>query len=377
MADRFVETERKGWFSRMGSSLAGVLIGLLLFVIAFPVLFWNEGRAVRRAKDLAHGQDAVVSVKPDRPDPKNDGKLVHVAGAAKATKPAADPIFGVGVQALKLQRNVEMYQWKEKSTKSKKENVGGSETTKTEYTYEKVWSSTHLDSGNFKIPAGHQNPGSMPYESAAFVPAKVKLGGFVLASSFLDELQADTRLDAKASKLPPGGVQHGGGIYIGDPATAAIGDVRITFEIAPEGVLTVVGAQKAGELGPYKDAEMSGSIELLERGKKSSEEMFQSAQDQNFFLTWILRLVGFLMMFGGLRLAARPLSVLGSIIPFVGKAIGFGTGIVAFFVALALSAVTIGIAWLFYRPLLAIALFGGGIAAIVLAVVAVKKASDG
>lgn len=360
----------------MGDSLGGALIGLLLFVVAFPLLFWNEGRAVRRAQDLAHGKDSVVSVKADPPDPKHAGKLVHVAGSAKATKPVVDPTFGVGVQALRLGRTVEMYQWKEVSSSSTKKKVGGSETKTTEYTYEKQWSATHIDSGRFQDPDGHQNPGAMPYESATFAPKQVKLGGFVLATSFVEELPADTKFDARAAKLPTGAVQNGGGVYIGDPSSAEIGDVRITFQIAPEGVLTVVGAQKSGSIVPYKDDEMSGTIELIERGKKSSEEMFKSAQAANYFLTWVLRLVGFLMMFGGLRLAARPLSVVGSVIPFVGKAIGFGTGIVAFFVALAFSIVTMAIAWLFYRPLIAIALIVGAGVAIALAVVAVKKASD-
>ena len=61
--------ENIGWGSRIIDSIKGVLFGLLLFVIAFPLLFWNEGRAVRRAQDLAEGRGAVVeaSATTDRP----------------------------------------------------------------------------------------------------------------------------------------------------------------------------------------------------------------------------------------------------------------------------------------------------------------------
>lgn len=376
MVDRFVETTRKGWFSRMGSSLGGVLIGLLIFIVAFPLLFWNEGRAVRRAKDLSYGKDAVVTVKPDKPNPKNNGKLIHVAGGAKPTKAPVDPVFGVTADALKLARNVEMYQWNETTRTSSKTKVGGSEETTKEYSYEKQWSSKHIDSGRFRKPAGHENPASMRYDSATFVAKTTTLGGFTLAPSFVDELDASTKLEIRTAKLPAGGVIYGGGIYVGDPQSASIGDTRITFSTAPSGVVTVVGGQHKAMIDAYKDEELNGDIALIERGKKSSDEMFKSAQEANYFLTWMLRVLGFILMFAGLRLAARPLSALGSIIPFIGKAIGFGTGLIAFFLALALSAITIAIAWIFYRPLLGIVLFAGAIAALAAAVTLAKRASE-
>ena len=43
-------------------SAKGVLTGLLMLVIAFPLLLWNEGRAVRRAQDLEAGRGAVVEL---------------------------------------------------------------------------------------------------------------------------------------------------------------------------------------------------------------------------------------------------------------------------------------------------------------------------
>ena len=376
MSDRFVETTRKGWFSRIGDSVGGALIGLLIFVVAFPLLFWNEGRAVRRAKDLAYGKDAVVSVRPDAIDGANRAKLVHVSGSASATKKPVDPTFGVAPDALALKRTVQMYQWKQSSSSKTKNNVGGSETKTTEYRYEKVWSSSHIPSGNFRKPQGHQNPASMPYESATFVAKQAKLGAFELAPRYLNELDASKPHEASNIKLPAGGVEHGGGVYIGDPSSATVGDVKITFTVAPAGVLTVVGKQIDGGIHPYKDEELNDPIALIQRGKHSADDMFASAQEANWILTWVLRLVGFLLMFFGLRLAARPLSVVGSLIPFIGKIIGFGTGLVAFFVALALSAITVAIAWLFYRPLLAIGLIVLGVGAIVAAVMVVTKANE-
>jgi hypothetical protein len=348
----------------------------LIFIIAFPLLFWNEGRAVRRAKDLAFGREAVVSVKPTPVNKANHAKLIHVAGEAAPTQKPVDPIFAVSPNALSLQRHVQMYQWKEHKSSETKSNVGGSETKTTEYRYEKEWSATHIRSGNFAKPQGHQNPASMPYESATFVAKQTKLGSFTLAPSYLDDLSADQRYEATKVKLPAGAVRHGGGVYIGDPSSATIGDVKVTFTVAPSGMLTVVGKQVDGGIEAYKDKEINGSIALIERGKHSADEMFSSAEESNWIMTWILRLVGFLLMFTGLRLAARPLAVLGSFIPFIGKVIGFGTGLVAFFIALALSVITVAIAWLFYRPLLALGLIVLGVGAVVVAVVVVQKATE-
>ena len=50
--DSFSEITSESWFGRLASAIKGVLIGIVLFVIAFPLLWWNEGRAVRTAKGL-------------------------------------------------------------------------------------------------------------------------------------------------------------------------------------------------------------------------------------------------------------------------------------------------------------------------------------
>lgn len=43
------ETTTESWGSRLGNSIKGVIVGLGLFVLGFPVLFWNEGNSVKTA----------------------------------------------------------------------------------------------------------------------------------------------------------------------------------------------------------------------------------------------------------------------------------------------------------------------------------------
>ena len=55
------EVTEESWFSRLGGAFKGILTGIVLFILAIPLLFWNEGRAVRRAAALKQGAASVVS----------------------------------------------------------------------------------------------------------------------------------------------------------------------------------------------------------------------------------------------------------------------------------------------------------------------------
>src|SRR5688572_2425123 len=165
MANSFTHTSEKGWFSRITESIKSVLVGVVLFGAAFPTLFWNEGCAVRTAKSLEAGAAAVVSVpSSDKIDPQYEGKLVHMTGKAVATTELADPALGVKAPAIKLARNVEMYQWVESKEEKTEKKAGGKEVTTTTYNYKKEWSDGFHDSGQFEHPEDHQNPGDMPYQ---------------------------------------------------------------------------------------------------------------------------------------------------------------------------------------------------------------------
>ena len=52
--------------------------------------------------------------------------------------------------------------------------------------------------------------------------------------------------------------------------------------------------------------------------------MFAAARSSSSMLTWILRVVGFFMMFIGLSMVLRPLSVLADVLPFLGSLIWQG-----------------------------------------------------
>jgi hypothetical protein len=127
-------------------------------VASFVVLFWNEGRSVRTARALAEGKAAVVSIDAGRVDAARDGKLVHVSGLATTDQTLKDPQFRVSAPAIRLQRIVKMYQWRERSETRTQRTLGGGQEQVTTFTYAKDWSDTPIDSTRFKKPAGHENP---------------------------------------------------------------------------------------------------------------------------------------------------------------------------------------------------------------------------
>ena len=360
------EYETEGWFSRIADSIKGIFGGIAIFLIAIPLIFWNECRAVNRANDLEFGLGSVVMADAAKVDKGNEGKLVHVVGDIKVNETLTDDTFKMSANGLALDRKVEMYQWKQNEKSSSQKKAGGKKVKKKEYTYEEVWSSTLLKSGDYKDKT-KVNPGSMPYESESFSAENASLGAYKLTASTMGGLGASEELDvtdADLKKMPQalqtGAKLNDGVIYIGkDPLKPQIGDVRISFVVRKPGKATVISGQYGDELKAFRHKKLNDPLVLTSNGSKTAEELFQDAQDSNTMLTWILRLVSFLMMFGGLAAVFKPLSVIADVIPFIGSIIGTATSIIAFLIAAPIWLLCVAAAWIVARPLLGILLLVG------------------
>ncbi len=361
MAETFTEVTTQSWGSRLKGSFKGILVGLVLFAGSFFLLFWNEGRAVRRYKALSEGAREVVSIDAGRVLAEHEGALVHLSGPANTEETLRDPDFGVSVQAIHLDRSVEMYQWRESSESRTKKKTGGSTETTTTYTYRQEWSDRLIDSSRFKQPDGHANPSTMPYRPQRVSASRVAVGAFQLGPGLIASISGPTELPIRSTASVPEPLRrratpHDGGLYVGaDPASPRIGDLRVRFSYVAPQVVSVVARQTGSSLGPYT-TRSGGTLELLRAGNATAEEMFVAARQANKILTWILRLVGFLMMVFGLRLVLAPFGVMADVLPFLGNLVEKGAGLLAVAVALPLSLFTIAVAWLWYRPLLGIGL---------------------
>jgi len=363
MADSFQEVTSESWFGRIWDSIKSVLVGIVLFLASFILLFWNEGRAVHTARSLAEGASVVASVPADAVNAANDGKLVHVTGEATTTEKLADSEFGVTVPAIRLERMVQMYQWSEKKSSETKKKLGGGTETVTTYTYESVWSPKLIESSSFKEPTGHVNPTTMPVEAKDWTAQKVTVGAFTLADSqvsmlnrkepvAVDEAMAQGLSEAMKAKAK----FDKAGYYFGaDSGTPKIGDTKVSFQEVKPATVSLVARQVSNSFEPYT-AKAGSEINMLSYGTIAADTMFKSAEEANAMLAWILRGSGFLAMMLGLFLIFRPIAVFGDVIPFVGSALAGGIGLACFLMAACLSLLTIALGWIAYRPLVGIGL---------------------
>lgn len=366
MADVVTEVTTKGYGRRLGSSITSAALGFVLFIGSFVFLGWNEGNFVKVAQGLKEARTSLVELDDTKVNPGNDGKLVYMSGKTTTGEaPLLDPVFQVKSNALMLERKVEMFQWKEDEKTETRERVGGTEETTTTYTYTKDWSTKAIDSSEFNTPAGHENPGTLPYEQSKVFDEEARLGDFRLRESTIELIGGPTTVpvtEFDASKLPNSQIS-GTHIYIGaQPASPAVGDVRVSFSAISAGVVSVIAKQDGEKLVPYT-AKSGSTIELVSRGDKTSDELITAAANKNTQLTWLYRAGGFLAMWIGLTMILGPFSMLFAFIPFLKSVTGFLLGVATLLVAVVLSSLTIAVMWLFYRPLVAIGIIVAAIGA--------------
>jgi len=371
--DTYTETTTESYGSRISGSFKGMLSGVLMFIAAFPLLFWNEGRAVKTARALDEGQGVVIEVDTNRKiDPENDGKLVHMTGKAETKDILQDAVFGISENCIRLVRKAEIYQWVETSKTTEKKNVGGSVTKTTTYSYSLQWCDSPVNSSGFR-KSGHENPpGGMAFQSETWQAENVTFGAFRLSErqvSRIHDERAYAFPDSFTSKVDR--VQISGNvIYVPEKTTrenalnnrdvmsqTRPGDIRLTYTVVRPHDISLVAKQRGESFVPFTSKKGDGyKVDLLKDGVADSAEMFEDARSGNAVLTWFLRILGFFLMYAGLKKFLAPISTLGDVLPLLGDFLEVGIGLVAGVLALVCALVTVAIAWVFYRPVLGIIL---------------------
>ncbi len=343
---------------RPGRLYGWIFSGLVVSLAAFPLLFWNESRALHQYRNQQQGTPEVHSVRMDRIDPEMNGKLVHVHGPAITGETLRDPVFGVAANAVKLRRQVEVYQWRE--TRTTPSGEAAADGKGPAVIPEKGW-------------AEHPDPPAPYYSVEAFTAGTVTLGAYTLSRPFIEQIDRfrPLKLDRGAiTRLPPElrwdahRMPHG--FFIGeDPKAPRIGDMRVTFQAAGPLTVSVVGRQAGNRLLPYPTDR--GEVALLRVGAHSIDGMFPRARRHSAILSWGLRLGGFGLMFAGLTLILVPplrrAEPEGSFLKGVADRVD--PWLLAFLMASALSFATIAAVWFVVRPLLAAVLVGTAAAFII------------
>ena len=355
----YQEVTKTSYGSRLGNSLKGILVGLALFVAATVLLWWNEGRAVKTSKMLKAAETECVDVASVASlDPALEGKLIHATAVAKTDEILTDPTYGVSVNAIRLVRDVEYYQWVEHSESVTKDKIGGGQETTTTYTYSKEWVGGPIDSGNFKDP---------DYQSSNFVRTtvpdntvtaeKVEFGAYVLPPAMVGAIPASTSVNLPASLA--NGIDtfvDGSTVYYGEnPQTPAVGDVRVSFTEADGGTASILGQVVGNTFEPFKHKN-GKSLMVLKMGEHSQESMFESEKAANKMLLWALRILGIILVIAALRMTFSILVTILKVLPPLAKVGELGVNLVTGVVGFVWALLVILIAWVAYRPFLAVAL---------------------
>jgi len=356
-----------GYFERVGGSCCGIFFGILLLLTSFPVLFLNEGRAVQTAKSLDEGFRLVQHIQSDDPIfDSNENQLVHLTGALKTEMALSDSQFDISIYAVKLRRSVEMYQWVEHS--HKREYKEGDRTrVETTYSYTTEWKGDIIKSNAFSNPTAHTNPTSFPINSYTKVASPVFVGQHQLSSGLISKVSNFKTLQPKHTPVEGNFQMLENYIYrSNNPYSPKVGDLRISFSYAghsdhvtlKQDHVSIIAKQNSGILTAFQ-TEAGDVLEMLYHGIKTAKEIFDSEHSANSMLTWVLRGVGWLLMFISLQMIMSIFRQIVSFIPIVRDIVGLATSLIAFSIATSLALITIAIGWLRYRPMLACALLVG------------------
>lgn len=331
------ETVTRTWGGKIADSIKGVIIGLILFLASFVVLWVNEG-----AIDVSKAADKAVNISAEEVDTANEGNLVSVYAYLSSTETLGDPGLLYPGNYLTLNRYAEMYAWVEKTESETEKKAGGSETTTTTYDYVQEWTSMPVDSSSFKYPEGHQNP-PMAYDAASFRVGTATMGVYPVDMASID-LPAGESVSLISTDInySSGGRIDNGYLYIGRGTISypQVGDIRLSYTAIPNppsSPMTLFGTLSGGTIVSY----MYKDKKLYHARYGPPEEAVAKLHKEYVTTRWIIRLIGFLMMWIGLALCFGPINAVMDVLPFLGNVSRTLIAIAMFVVAFVLSAVTI------------------------------------
>ena len=412
----YTETTTTGYGTRVGRSFKSIGSGFVMFCLATALLWWNEGRAVKTDKMLNDAEAACVDMEnPNKIDPAMDGELVCASALATTEDVLTDDKFGFSETAIGMSRRVEYYQWVEHAESKSEDKLGGKEVTTTTYTYTTEWTNAPVNSTQFKDPAYQsRNFTIAQVEDGEQWAENVKFGAYKLPESLFHSMSSreavvlnlnadlltqfdkaardvDLRINgnkavtttasqpaqvAEAVEAVPDSVktvvsdsipqenkvdldyvhQQGNVLYIGrTPAAPQVGDVRVTFEQIVPAKVTIIAKVKGDTFTKFK-AKNGKTFQTLVMGVQDSAEIFESEHAANNMWLWMLRILGIMLVIAGLKGIFGFLETILKVVPFIANIFGWGVGVVCTVVGVVWSLIVIALAWLFYRPLLGIAL---------------------
>lgn len=334
MPDEFTEKETIGLGQNISSSIKGVFVGIIFFIIGVVILWKNEGRVnVGKVSEKLS-----IPINAEKIDVSYNGKFVSATGVFKSEGDVGDPDFIKPGPYAVLHRKVEMYAWVEHTSTKTKKKLGGKTEKVTTYKYVKEWTSSPEDSSSFKHPQGHENP-QLTIEPATFYAESAKIGAYSIDIKSLS-LPAANPISVTEDMLVDGveGYVDSGYIFNGEGTLSKpkVGDIRISYSALPNtfSPATVFGKVEGSSIVPYL---YKGKKKIYRLFKGTRDEAVSTMKTEHTMMSWFLRIIGFLLIWGGFSALFGPIFALLDILPFLGNITRTFVSIITFIVALILS----------------------------------------
>jgi hypothetical protein len=213
----------------------------------------------------------------------------------------------------------------------------------------------------YGVQSKQQQPTQQPVQQPA-IPDSVRALLSDSAKHALDSLQAvndsiNKEMENANNKKDLEYVHQASNVlYFGRvPGAPEVGDVRVTFEKVVPAKVTVMAVVDGDTFKPFK-AKNGKRFQTLVMGKKSGDEIIDAEKEANNMILWALRILGIMIVIGGLKGIFGFLTTILKVVPFIAGIFGWGIGVVCTVIGIAWSLIIIALAWLFYRPLLGISL---------------------
>ena len=217
------------------------IVGVLLIVSSVIIICYSGYKTIKVLMNRSNLNNKINEVKSTIVDKNNNDKLVFMNVYLILNKDLEDREFNVSVRTSKLERIVEIYQYKE--TKEDDET----------YSYETDWYNELIDSSKFKN-SEYKNPSDIKYKSEVYYN-DVFLGAFKFNNKEIDDLGLNSRyLDLDSEFASKNGFNISNEYYTTskDIDFPEVGDIRISFRYNNSNSASVIAKQSNNMFEDYK-----------------------------------------------------------------------------------------------------------------------------
>jgi hypothetical protein len=373
----------------MNSVCAAVCLAPILLIAMCVTLGWNEQRAVCGAKAISAGKDIVQPMGCTNAN-EHAGELVMMncdiqrnglvfEGGLRSLKGYGD-FSSLQVVGTGLKVEAEMYQCVEHSRSETKKDShgGGGQTTITTYTYSMEWKSEPVnsrafhktDSLSFQQNCGAHNPEwptQVPRSGSQWAK-EMKVGA--ARTKMTRSVPLNIPVTPSTSTFQPPRYWARNGKWFRTEAfrvgKSGVGDVRVAYYINDwsNPAVTLLGMNTQGFINEWTAPSSwlcAGSTLLdLRMGSYTKDYLFTALENDNTTVTWIIRVLGFALMWLAFSLMFAPLGVVADCIPCIGPFLGDSVETISCCIsclpATACCSLIVGIVWIAMRPMVGIPL---------------------